>query len=1323
MIPVSPTRSEIAAILARGKAWRVLHRPQRTSLLNLQVWDAMRHALFVSLIALLTLAAPRPLDAQGTSDVITGQVTDANGAPIPGARVTALAAETEMTRTATTNPQGRFTLVFPDGGGQYRITVSYPGLTPVTRTLTRTGDQDVLIANVRLTPQPVVLEGVSVTARNDQPDRRIFQETATQERALTGDQIDRLPIDQNDLTSIATLTPGVVLVGDSLGNGFSVLGQGPSANQLTLDGATFAGQGGTGTGVPTEAIRVTRVITNSYDVSRGQFSGGQIATTTRSGTNVPQGSFTFNLRDPSLAWGGTSSTFNNPARQSRVSGGYGGPIVRSKLFYFGSLSWNRRAQDVVSLLSADEAALLRLGVSPDSVAHLLSLVSAKAIYGPNITIPSAQLNNNLSFLGRLDATLSQLHTLTLRLDGNGSASDGTGGQLGLPQSGTTNRSSGGGVMGTLTSRFGNSWTNELRVYGAQSLRKTEPYQESPAGRVRVSSDLSDGTRAVSSLSFGGGGAVTRSTSHNFETSDELSLLIGTTHRVRTGLALTSTRSTQESGSNRFGTFTFESIQDFAANRPSQFTRNLASQARESGGWNGSLYLGDTWRPLEPLQLSYGTRVETSRVAARPEYNPGVEAAFGLRTDDIPSEVAITPRVGFSYNLPSGASQAQGGAGGGFGGGPGGGFGGGPGGGFGGGLAGLQGAGTIRGGFGIFRSAPAWNLFAAARDLTGLATAQSQLICVGAAVPTPNWSQYQQDPAAVPSACVAGAGPGAGAGQGSGQRSNVAVFDPHYKTSQSWRASLGIQRRIWSFLGGSLDFAYAEGHYQQGITDLNLRDTAAFTLSQEGGRPVFVPAPSIVPATGQVSYLASRVNPAFGQVMEINSALRSRTGQATFSLSGFILRWRLNLSGSYNYSRSRDQGSGVAGFGGGGFGGFGGPGGGGGFGGGGASIGSLPQTGGNPNDPQWWTSSNDRRHALSLTAAKPFGTWLNLSVVGRATSGGPFSPLVGGDINGDGARNDLAFLFDPATTADPAVAAGMRRVLDGASGGVRACLESQLGAIAGRNSCRQPWSYSLDLRFNVSPALPQLGRRLTFSVDAINSLGALDQLLHGSGDLKGWGQQARLDPVLLYPRGFDRTTQSFRYEVNERFGSSTSNTRNFSNPFQIQLQGQLGVGRRPQGFGGGAGGGFGRGAGGGFGGGGANNVQALLARAFPNPVARILELADSLRLDLTPEQRARLTTVADSLKVEQDTLSAPIAAAAAKLTVNNANPQNLGAIFRQLQPRQQQSQRNVARALVEAQQILTPEQWERLPSEVKTPPQAGPGGGPGGGRPGAPGGPR
>src|SRR5205807_104110 len=84
--------------------------------------------------------------------------------------------------------------------------------------------------------------------------------------------------------TVATLAPGVIAIGggDTSSANFSVAGQRPTANSVTLDGMSL----GSGE-VPQDAVRAIRVVTNSYDVARGQFSGGLVASTTRSATSTP----------------------------------------------------------------------------------------------------------------------------------------------------------------------------------------------------------------------------------------------------------------------------------------------------------------------------------------------------------------------------------------------------------------------------------------------------------------------------------------------------------------------------------------------------------------------------------------------------------------------------------------------------------------------------------------------------------------------------------------------------------------------------------------------------------------------------------------------------------------------------------------------------------------------------------------------------------------------------------------------------------------------------------------------------------------------------
>src|SRR5438128_483412 len=90
--------------------------------------------------------------------------------------------------------------------------------------------------------------------------------TGPDAKPLAGEQVERLPVDASDLAGLAALAPGVVPIGatDSTGTAFSVAGQRPTANNITLDGLSFGGAS-----IPQDATRSTRIITNTYDVARG----------------------------------------------------------------------------------------------------------------------------------------------------------------------------------------------------------------------------------------------------------------------------------------------------------------------------------------------------------------------------------------------------------------------------------------------------------------------------------------------------------------------------------------------------------------------------------------------------------------------------------------------------------------------------------------------------------------------------------------------------------------------------------------------------------------------------------------------------------------------------------------------------------------------------------------------------------------------------------------------------------------------------------------------------------------------------------------------
>jgi hypothetical protein len=138
-------------------------------------------------------------------------------------------------------------------------------------------------------------------------------------------------------------------------------------------------------------------------------------------------------------------------------------------------------------------------------------------------------------------------------------------------------------------------------------------------------------------------------------------------------------------------------------------------------------------------------------------------------------------------------------------------------------------------------------------------------------------------------------------------------------------------------------------------------------------------------------------------------------------------------------------------------------------------------------------------------------------------------VVSSDINGDGFRNDRAFVFDSATlgSADPILASGMRELLASGSSAARSCLGSQVGRIAARGSCQEPWSSTSNMTVGFNPIKFRLPQRLNLSLYVNNALGAADLLVHGEKNRRGWGQAINPDATLLFVRGFDPAAQRFR----------------------------------------------------------------------------------------------------------------------------------------------------------------------------------------------------
>src|SRR5207249_11199109 len=94
---------------------------------------------------------------------------------------------------------------------------------------------------------------------------------------------------------------------------------------------------------------------------------------------------------------------------------------------------------------------------------------------------------------------------------------------------------------------------------------------------------------------------------------------------------------------------------------------------------------------------------------------------------------------------------------------------------------------------------------------------------------------------------------------------------------------------------------------------------------------------------------------------------------------------------------------------------------------------FTSTAGNPLDRDWGLNDLNAQHQIQLQLGYNFGNTLRTSWTVVARSGAPITPRVSGDINGDGVGgNDRAFVFDPDSVGDPALASSMRALLENGS---------------------------------------------------------------------------------------------------------------------------------------------------------------------------------------------------------------------------------------------------------------------------------------------------
>lgn len=340
--------------------------------------------------------------AQTATSTLRGFVRTEAGAPAVGAEVVATQVGTNIQRRTETRQSGAFNLSGLQPG-TYEVSVTTLAYQPRTQEVRLLTGQT-LAVDFDLTPQAIALGELVV--RVDRVETRT-QEVATN---ITQEQIENVPINDRNFLSLALMVPGVRSVGGSISAG----GQNPSNINVFIDGVSFKNdmlQGGVvgqdasqGNPFPQAAVQEFRVITQQYKAEYQKATGAVVTATTKSGTNEWHGDVFMIGQNSSVVaksfvqtracgdsltrnpnYGGNAC--DDLGKRDKWQGGVslGGPIVRDRLFFFGTYEGNH--------ITWGET------VSPQRLDDLRTYLAASPTVRPNLADSLA------SFAGTFDRPL------------------------------------------------------------------------------------------------------------------------------------------------------------------------------------------------------------------------------------------------------------------------------------------------------------------------------------------------------------------------------------------------------------------------------------------------------------------------------------------------------------------------------------------------------------------------------------------------------------------------------------------------------------------------------------------------------------------------------------------------------------------------------------------------------------------------------------------------------------------------------------------------------------------------------------------------------
>jgi outer membrane receptor protein involved in Fe transport len=392
--------------------------------------------LAVSLIP----AAPESFSQEMTKGELSGVVTDASGARVPAASVVATHIATQFTREAQSNDSGVYVMSFLPIG-EYTLSAESSGFRKYSQSGINLGGGDKKVIDIVLEVGEVT-DVIEVTAAAPLVDRS----DATLGVNLEASTVATLPVNGRDFSAVLILQPGAVQGGTgafSSGNNlqrggvhepgerasisFNGAQDSWSSNNYTMDGIDVSEiHFGLllANSISMESISEVVVDTTNYTAENGRSASGKINFISKSGGNDIHGSAFEFYRGTKLV---ANEYFLEAAGEPKpdfshhqYGGSLGGPVIKDKLFYFGSYEGIRL--DKTSTLNITAlSAPFKATLDPELRAYFdyMPLPTRPSADDPRVgdlTLAGPLANRNDVFLIRFDANVSDTHQLFGRVN-------------------------------------------------------------------------------------------------------------------------------------------------------------------------------------------------------------------------------------------------------------------------------------------------------------------------------------------------------------------------------------------------------------------------------------------------------------------------------------------------------------------------------------------------------------------------------------------------------------------------------------------------------------------------------------------------------------------------------------------------------------------------------------------------------------------------------------------------------------------------------------------------------------------------------------------